>query len=470
MEASTTAPVALILSSHRARVVCDSQWLSQHHLGREAIRASCARAAVRIEGDEHGPNLGPCARCCGGRLKKLVAIQGSGHEEPAAEGSGQRVFVFGRNCNTSRLHAGGRVVVVVMVWSPLGPLAEAVSAPLTLVSRSSYVKRARDPLAAQRITWTDCSEHWNDGGLSAHKNTEQREHLTASSDPAVTSPGAWDDLEAREQLLWLLVLQIGQLERVTVVCDSQWMREHRLGAEAIRAAYLGPCARCCGDHHQKLVAIQDSGLEQAAAETGGRCRAFVFGRCTTNCNTSRLHLGGRVVLVVTVGSPMGSLAEAVSAPLTLVSRSSYARRARVPLAAHRIRWTDCSEYWEARGAAAVADTTDNSPVERPDEKDEQRSSGNPGPQGMTPGPCCWDGHVHVSEEAKGMLLALAILQGQQLCRVRALEQLDTRVLRGRVVAEVVTVASEHSSAGATSNATATTASSNGVLSDPSATT
>eukprot|EP00727_Mastigamoeba_balamuthi_P003984 m51a1_g13583 hypothetical protein (172) ;mRNA; f:50-565 len=57
-----------------------------------------------------------------------------------------------RNCNSSRLHVGGRVVIVVSVRGPQGPIAVAVSEPLVLVSRSSYVQRPREQ---PQFKWID---------------------------------------------------------------------------------------------------------------------------------------------------------------------------------------------------------------------------------------------------------------------------------------------------------------------------
>eukprot|EP00727_Mastigamoeba_balamuthi_P000614 m51a1_g1055 hypothetical protein (133) ;mRNA; r:803616-804119 len=57
-----------------------------------------------------------------------------------------------RNCNSSRLHVGGRVVIVVTVRGPQGPIAVAVSEPLVLVSRSSYVQR---PRKQPQLKWID---------------------------------------------------------------------------------------------------------------------------------------------------------------------------------------------------------------------------------------------------------------------------------------------------------------------------
>eukprot|EP00727_Mastigamoeba_balamuthi_P000459 m51a1_g1041 hypothetical protein (714) ;mRNA; r:720801-730415 len=196
MAGSTGDPVALVVSTNRiaryshfaVSVVCDTQWMSDHRLGCDAIRAACAHASVRLEGDEHGDDLGPCARCCGVRPQKLITIRGSCHEESVAGINGRsRVFLFNRCMSTGD--------------------------PVALVVSTNRIARYS--------------------------------HFA-----------------------------------VSVVCDTQWMSDHRLGCDAIRAACahasvrlegdehgddLGPCARCCGVRPQTLITIKGSCHEEPAA-------------------------------------------------------------------------------------------------------------------------------------------------------------------------------------------------------------
>eukprot|EP00727_Mastigamoeba_balamuthi_P000203 m51a1_g1018 hypothetical protein (233) ;mRNA; f:636158-637508 len=85
-----------------------------HSLDSGAIASACEHAFVRLEGDEHGTDLGPCKRCSTVHPKKLVNIAGAFHEQ--CDGR-ERVIVFPR-CSTPRR-----------------------------------------PLAAPRITWVDCAEY-----------------------------------------------------------------------------------------------------------------------------------------------------------------------------------------------------------------------------------------------------------------------------------------------------------------------
>eukprot|EP00727_Mastigamoeba_balamuthi_P002335 m51a1_g12099 hypothetical protein (92) ;mRNA; f:1486-1873 len=70
--------------------------MSSNAIGSEVIISACEHASIRLEGDKHGRDLGPCKRCCGVHPKKLVAITGLFHEECDDR---ERVFTFPR-CST----------------------------------------------------------------------------------------------------------------------------------------------------------------------------------------------------------------------------------------------------------------------------------------------------------------------------------------------------------------------------------
>eukprot|EP00727_Mastigamoeba_balamuthi_P006707 m51a1_g2657 hypothetical protein (254) ;mRNA; r:637757-639151 len=223
------------------RVVCDARWMDEQRLGFEAIRSACASAAVRLAGQESGQSLEPCAKCCRTRPKKLITIDGPSLEEPRAGGDGrERVFVFNRcksNCNSSRLHLGGRVVIVVTVRGPEGPIAEAVSEPLSLVSRTSYVRRPKPPPQIKWVDQSEASDGTGDGEdndaaitgrpeLSSPDEPEKSQMTTAAKPPepegtggdapaqtAVTGVDVYSE-ELRRHLEILLQLQKEQLERV----------------------------------------------------------------------------------------------------------------------------------------------------------------------------------------------------------------------------------------------------------------
>eukprot|EP00727_Mastigamoeba_balamuthi_P000625 m51a1_g1056 putative alpha-galactosidase (689) ;mRNA; r:806694-812539 len=120
------------------RVLCDTLWMREQGLGVAAIRVACAGAAVRLEGQEDGQNLAPCARCCRTRPKRLIAIRGP------------------------------------------GPIAVAVSEPLVLVSRSSYVQRPREQ---PQFKWIDHLVDSDKTELSAWKSEGKDAEGTTTVDP-----------------------------------------------------------------------------------------------------------------------------------------------------------------------------------------------------------------------------------------------------------------------------------------------
>eukprot|EP00727_Mastigamoeba_balamuthi_P012262 m51a1_g7659 hypothetical protein (255) ;mRNA; f:413210-416926 len=205
------APVALRLesstiprySTFSIRVVCDARWMREQGVGVEAIRAACAGAVVRLEGQEQ--NLPPCTRCSKRRPKRLVTIGHPVRVESRAESDGrERVFVFSQcksNCNSSRLHLGGRVVIVVAIRGPQGLIAEALSEPLVLVSRSAYIQKPRGQM---QFRWVDqITSIGPEAGCSA--SAEKR---------VAEKPKLASDAELRGQLQSIIRLQGGLLDYI----------------------------------------------------------------------------------------------------------------------------------------------------------------------------------------------------------------------------------------------------------------
>eukprot|EP00727_Mastigamoeba_balamuthi_P000192 m51a1_g1017 hypothetical protein (374) ;mRNA; f:630645-635005 len=363
-----------------------------HSLDSGAIASACEHASVRLEGDENGTDLGPCQRCSAAHPKKLVTIAGAFREH--CDGR-ERVLVFSRcstNCNTSRLHVGGRVVLVVTVRGPCGPLAEAVSAPLSLVSRSTYVHRPRRPLATPRITWVDYAEG-SCGPSTAFVAQERPASAVGSAESSgeeeeaagcAASPSQGNE-DLRVTLLLLLQLQAEQLERVhqlerlvALVCDALWMRAHSLDSGAIASACehasvrlegdehgtdLEPCRRCCTVHPKKLVNIAGAFLEHC----DGRERVVVFPRCSTP---------------------------------------------RRPLAAPRITWVDYAEGSCGPSTAIVAQERPASAVGSAESSGEEEEAVG-----------CAASPSQGNEDLRLTLLLLLQLQAEQLERVHQLERL-----------------------------------------------
>eukprot|EP00727_Mastigamoeba_balamuthi_P002338 m51a1_g12100 hypothetical protein (224) ;mRNA; r:2423-3436 len=171
--------------------------MREQGIGVVAIRSACASAVVRLEGQEGGQDLEPCAKCCRRRLRRLVTIAGNASEEPRAGTDGRaRVFVFAR-CKS---YGTPRRLVTIAGNASEEPLA--ATEPLVLVSRSTYVHR---PLRSRtQITWEDHSDA--SGGSSLSESEEQSQGAAAGkgaeSRPddgqATTAPAALGDPDERE--------------------------------------------------------------------------------------------------------------------------------------------------------------------------------------------------------------------------------------------------------------------------------
>eukprot|EP00727_Mastigamoeba_balamuthi_P010213 m51a1_g5814 hypothetical protein (159) ;mRNA; r:180472-181434 len=105
------------------------------------------------------------------------------------------------------------------------------------------------------------------------------------------------------------------------------------------AAATGPCGKCGGkgrNRRQPVVISGEMGEEIAESPSD---RLFVFYRCLSFCSSSRLHLGGHVVLVLCVHHSGALVTRVVSQPLALCSKSSYKPR---PPQQRCFTWIDVS--------------------------------------------------------------------------------------------------------------------------------
>eukprot|EP00727_Mastigamoeba_balamuthi_P004360 m51a1_g13922 hypothetical protein (179) ;mRNA; r:817396-818246 len=88
---------------------------------------------------------------------------------------------------------------------------------------------------------------------------------------------------------------------------------------------IRPCTKCCVAKRKPIIAIGAHMREMPASEMG---RCFVFENCFSYCNSSRLHLGDRVVVVFRIFGADGSLAaRAMSQPIALLSQNDSHRKA-----------------------------------------------------------------------------------------------------------------------------------------------
>eukprot|EP00727_Mastigamoeba_balamuthi_P001480 m51a1_g11329 hypothetical protein (232) ;mRNA; f:131515-132562 len=138
-----------------------SAWMARNGATLESVRAAAYGASALLEGDDLEP-LPPCQRCS--RASKCVITLGflpdtagemiAARAEQTDEGEYVVQFDYcrsgdrARNCNSSRLHFGGRVVIALAIRDMMGNVvARPVSQPLSLCSKPPAGKAAASPLS-----------------------------------------------------------------------------------------------------------------------------------------------------------------------------------------------------------------------------------------------------------------------------------------------------------------------------------
>eukprot|EP00727_Mastigamoeba_balamuthi_P014409 m51a1_g9593 hypothetical protein (251) ;mRNA; r:1028322-1029263 len=130
---------------------CGAAWMAEHDVSEALVRSQGAKAKVFLEGTVHlaeREGLPPCRRCCSKRMSNVslgfaMRDDDEGSEAEAAQAempaSGLRVVEFDNcrsHCNSSRLHLGGRVIVVLEVVNNAGEVvARPQTQPLMLCSK-----------------------------------------------------------------------------------------------------------------------------------------------------------------------------------------------------------------------------------------------------------------------------------------------------------------------------------------------
>eukprot|EP00727_Mastigamoeba_balamuthi_P001009 m51a1_g10905 hypothetical protein (228) ;mRNA; r:55268-56419 len=174
-----------------------SDWMSANGVEPESIRSAAVRSQVHLEGAVDSPPVGPCARCCTPRKRQNVLVAPD---------------MF---CNSSRLHLGGRVVIVFQISGSQGEeLARAVTEPLVLHAKTNYVPVPRT------LKWKDSvvprPEARRERG-SRHQEEEPvgtpPAEATAAEDVAVAA-AELVRTDLMRQIEALRALQTDQLERI----------------------------------------------------------------------------------------------------------------------------------------------------------------------------------------------------------------------------------------------------------------
>eukprot|EP00727_Mastigamoeba_balamuthi_P004514 m51a1_g14060 hypothetical protein (247) ;mRNA; r:1218888-1220153 len=113
-------------------------WIERHGVSVSDIREAGMRATVHHRDTEDSPPLEPCQRCCAEKGTPNVFVSGEMAENPPTTPF-ERTFVFYRcvsNCNSSRLHLGGRVHIVFSVYVNGTLAGRAATEPLLLQSKT----------------------------------------------------------------------------------------------------------------------------------------------------------------------------------------------------------------------------------------------------------------------------------------------------------------------------------------------
>eukprot|EP00727_Mastigamoeba_balamuthi_P004568 m51a1_g14109 hypothetical protein (281) ;mRNA; f:114061-115414 len=158
---------------------------------------------------------------------------------------------------------------------------------------------------------------------AAHMASEE-ESVMSASPAAVGTPDS-------EPVLW------ASTNKITLTAGHEWLRRNNVGPggvwEAGRTAVLllegqedgeplEPCSRCT-TRSNVLVSVLSGVRTDKETDRVGPLSYFVFNNCRSRCNSSRLHLGGRVVVCVELHARDGPVAARVlSQPISFCSKSS----------------------------------------------------------------------------------------------------------------------------------------------------
>eukprot|EP00727_Mastigamoeba_balamuthi_P007895 m51a1_g3726 hypothetical protein (316) ;mRNA; f:18256-19525 len=129
--------------------------------------------------------------------------------------------------------------------------------------------------------------------------------------------------------------------KVVVTMGAAWMAEYgvtsaEVWASGFRASLytegkekdehpLAACQKCCASRESSVrVGVNDISVSLSSdSRPSDPLRVFVFDRCRSYCNSSRLHLGGRVRLCLDLRGNNGTtVARVFSDPLSLCSKQS----------------------------------------------------------------------------------------------------------------------------------------------------
>eukprot|EP00727_Mastigamoeba_balamuthi_P008499 m51a1_g4271 hypothetical protein (242) ;mRNA; f:304590-305584 len=109
--------------------------------------------------------------------------------------------------------------------------------------------------------------------------------------------------------------------QVTFTAGATWMQQHGVTEASVRDAAGSARLFLEGSTHHADAALGSSIAEAAAPAAGAGTVVVKFNYCRSYCNSSRLHLGGRVVVVLELLDGLGNVvARPQTQPLMLCSK------------------------------------------------------------------------------------------------------------------------------------------------------
>eukprot|EP00727_Mastigamoeba_balamuthi_P007662 m51a1_g3516 hypothetical protein (247) ;mRNA; f:906758-907783 len=132
-------------------VVVSKRWMDENKVDSDQVWAAGHTSVVHREGREDQQPLPPCPKCKpGGRSAVAVRASVAQRRAPVLGGQDALEYVFDRCLSSSRLHLGGRVVIVMELRSCVDKsvVCRLTSSPLTLRSRFSHRRSPASAAAA----------------------------------------------------------------------------------------------------------------------------------------------------------------------------------------------------------------------------------------------------------------------------------------------------------------------------------
>eukprot|EP00727_Mastigamoeba_balamuthi_P007238 m51a1_g3134 hypothetical protein (274) ;mRNA; r:282293-283758 len=123
----------------------------------------------------------------------------------------------------------------------------------------------------------------------------------------------------QELRMWVTPSRISRTApfKVTICAGVSWLQRQGIEPQAIWTAGQKPC---CVPYNKPTLSLGCTSRTPAPTIEGDEL-TFEFDYCRSHCNSSRLHLGGRVILMLQIRNRKGEVAAIVrSEPLVLAAK------------------------------------------------------------------------------------------------------------------------------------------------------